>query len=224
MGGEVGFLSEVRERGFAFLGEYCPELPTSDILSHFGVPVALGATGAAAHELRPIQLSEASPNTYSGNFGVGPFPMHTDLAHWRIPPRYILLRCAIGFEDVTTLITDGFALIRKMGEVHATRTIMKPRRPIAGGLQLLHLFQKARCGSWRIRWDEIFLRPASEAGQYGVEIFQRKLLEAGTEVVCLKNRGDTLVFDNWKMIHGRSAVPPHCYTRMIDRAYLGELL
>jgi L-asparagine oxygenase len=47
--------------------------------------------------LTPRSAEFEQPNTYSGLFGLGEFPFHSDMAHWNIPPRYIVMRCAIGF-------------------------------------------------------------------------------------------------------------------------------
>jgi hypothetical protein len=48
---------------------------------------------ATVQTLIPRKVSSSPPNTYSGNFGHAEFPLHTDLAHWALPPRYLLLRC-----------------------------------------------------------------------------------------------------------------------------------
>jgi len=42
--------------------------------------------------------------------------------------------------------------------------------------------------------------------------------------VTLTSPGDTLVIDNWRMLHGRSAVPRDGLQRHVERAYLGKLL
>src|SRR5881396_827254 len=46
--------------------------------------------------LRPRLVDESLTNQYSGRYGLGEFPLHTDLAHWARPPRYFLLRCRVG--------------------------------------------------------------------------------------------------------------------------------
>ncbi len=40
----------------------------------------------------------------------------------------------------------------------------------------------------------------------------------------LEQTGDTLVVDNWRMLHARSAVPMTQRNRKIHRAYLSTLL
>lgn len=41
----------------------------------------------------PVDVKNAPPNTLSSRHGLGAFPFHTDGAHWRVPPRYLLLYC-----------------------------------------------------------------------------------------------------------------------------------
>jgi L-asparagine oxygenase len=69
---------------------------------------------------------------YSGIYGLGCFPFHTDLAHWRVPPHYLLLRCMTGYSDVPTLLVDGQALIDAVTLDVLIRAIFMPRRPRNG--------------------------------------------------------------------------------------------
>jgi hypothetical protein len=59
-----------------------------------GVPVASRFGGSVIDVLEPRSPSNASPRSLSANYGLGHFPFHIDGAHWRIPPRYVLLACA----------------------------------------------------------------------------------------------------------------------------------
>jgi L-asparagine oxygenase len=77
------------------------------------------------HQLTPKRVEDAPANTYSGNYGLGPFPVHTDLAHWYVPPRYFLLRCVVGSDDVPTVLVDGARLIAKLGVSTLSRALMR---------------------------------------------------------------------------------------------------
>lgn len=78
---------DLDSKGFSFLRGYYPDLTTYEISKKIGVVAEL-PTIKYVQQLKPIALSNSDPNTYSGNFGLGCFPMHTDLAHWYNPPRY----------------------------------------------------------------------------------------------------------------------------------------
>ena len=42
-------------------------------------------------------------------------------------------------------------------------------------------------------------------------------------LITLANPGDTLIIDNWRVLHGRSSVGEGDTDRMIERVYLSEL-
>jgi alpha-ketoglutarate-dependent taurine dioxygenase len=48
------------------------------------------------------------------------------------------------------------------------------------------------------------------------------LKETNITNVVLENTSDTLLIDNWRMLHGRSAIPDGGDGRIIERVYLGD--
>lgn len=163
-----------------------------------------------------------TPNSYSGMYGHSRFPFHTDLAHWKIPPRYILLQSIRGYADVPTLLVDGQSLVRSVSTDIMLRAIFRPRRPIGGRLHLLHLLEDAQ---WchRIRWDEVFLRPASKVGRVADTLIREWLSKAEPISIALVCPGTSLLIDNWRMLHARSRIPPGREDRRIERIYLEAL-
>ena len=65
--------------------------------------------------------------------------------------------------------------------------------------------------------------PASRAGIEGMRRLKEAIEQADVISVPLVNPGDTVIIDNWRMLHGRSNVPISCVHRIIDRTYLGRL-
>ncbi|MCK1658534.1 TauD/TfdA family dioxygenase [Bradyrhizobium sp. 151] len=52
----------------------------------------------------------------------------------------------------------------------------------------------------------------------------RQAIAEQEQCTCsLTSPGDTLVIDNWRMLHGRSAVAELCSDRIIERTYLRSL-
>src|SRR5690606_448828 len=94
----------VTTNGYAFIREYYPETHMASVAQALGQPL-VPWEGGLIQDLLP--RNAAMPNTYSGIYGLNPFPFHTDLAHWRLPPRYLLLRCVTGHVDVPTLLLDS---------------------------------------------------------------------------------------------------------------------
>jgi L-asparagine oxygenase len=218
----LGVLQSVQKDGYAILNGFEPNRLTESLLGLIGDPVALGSEGPI-HQLRPRRVEEAPLNTYSGNYGLGEFPLHTDLAHWFLPPRYFLLRCVVGFGNIPTVLVDGFPLVKQVGTTALTRALMQPRRPVNGKRSLLRLFQMAGSAASLIRWDEKYIQPATKAGASGASRFSKVLAVAPRILASLSQSGDTIVIDNWRMLHGRAAVPESCLSRIIDRVYLRSL-
>lgn len=210
---------EVTRHGYAFFREYFPETDTATIASEFGRPLTPWP-GRLIQELVPRAI--ATPNTYSGMYGLDCFPFHTDLAHWRQPPRYLLLRCLNGYSDVPTLLLDGQAIFDAETLEILTRAIVKPRRPSGGTLDLLRLCTPVDSG-YCFRWDETFLKPASRIGEVASQRVRELLPKRDPLSIALVRSGDTLLIDNWRMLHARSLVPTECEDRKIHRVYLEDM-
>src|SRR2546423_858394 len=91
-------LVTVRRLGHAFLPRWQTNASTEEVARSAGrlvnVEALLPGSGIPSVQvLHPRPQAEAPRNQYSGTFGLGEFPLHTDLAHWSRPPRYLMLRC-----------------------------------------------------------------------------------------------------------------------------------
>ena len=214
-------IDQLLDVGYLLLPAYEPFETGEVVAGRFGRPVRLGA-GPAVHNLTPVATEKSTPNTYSGIYGLEGFPFHTDFAHWRYPPRYLMLRCVIGFEEVPTLLIDGSKLVQNVGRSSLSRALVRPRRPVRGKLPLLRLYQTIGC-HFLLRWDEMFVRPASPIGRAGIQAVRMAIAREHPISVALASRGDTLILDNWRMLHSRSAIPYRCENRLLERAYLEAL-
>lgn len=218
----VSIHDEVMRNGFAFMPEYQCGKSCAEIACNLGHVLSLG-DGEPVHRLVVKSTSEAPPNTYGGIYGENQFPLHTDLAHWEIPPRFLLLRCLKGFKEVHTLLVDSRQVLEHLGREFLGRALVKPRRPINHKIRLLRIFQSFAEQRDLFRWDEVFLKPSGTTGREAMSAVKNLLQILSPSVVLLLNPGDTLVVDNWRMLHGRSRVPRGCEPRCIERAYLGGL-
>jgi hypothetical protein len=214
--------SEIAANGYAFLPSLDQNRTTEEVVSSLGVIGARGET-APVHLLKPTLAESSTPNTYSGMYGHGQFPFHTDLAHWPYPPRFLLLRCLIGYPAIPTMLLDGARLVEIIGSAALSRSLVQPRRPLRGSLPLLRLYDSQRGDHGLFRWDEVFIRPASTAGRAGFDKVRQEVSHAQPTKISLVSRGDTLILDNWRMLHARSPVPSECQDRAIERAYLEEV-
>lgn len=209
----------VAKHGYAFVHEYGQGWDTVAVANALGQPLTPWE-GGLVQDLVP--RATATPNTYSGLYGLDRFPFHTDLAHWRLPPRYLLLRCVTGSADVPTLLLDGQTIFDVVTLDILTRAIFKPRRPRDGGLTLLRLCEPTD-GGYCFRWDEVFLRPASRIGDIASRRVRELVPKCEPLSIALARAGDTLLIDNWRMLHARSPIPAELEDRKIQRVYLERL-
>jgi len=202
---------------------FCPQLEPIEAATALGMPEQVDGL-RLVQELVPYAPSESTPNTYSGSFGLHAFPLHTDLAHWASPPRYLMLRCEVGDPAVRTWIIDSGSLCATLRGSALGRCLARPRRPINGGFQLLPILQEV-AGSTQalIRWDSIYLTPANAYAQTVFGEIESCLSRVRPTTTILLSRGDTLVLDNWRVLHGRSAVQNARSPRRIHRVYLSAL-
>jgi hypothetical protein len=210
---------DVTRNGYAFVRDWHTESRTAAIADMLGKPLTPWEGGLVQH-LIPRAIS--TPNTYSGIYGLDRFPFHTDLAHWRMPPRYVLLRCVVGYADVPTLLVDGQTLIEAVTLDVLARAIFKPRRPRGGALTLLRLCEPVNDGHL-LRWDETFLKPASKVGDIANLRIRDWLAQCQALSIELARAGDMLIIDNWRMLHARSPIPAGRQDRKIERVYLEAL-
>ncbi|ERY78018.1 hypothetical protein DZA24_25010 [Pseudomonas aeruginosa] len=210
---------DIARDGYAFVRGYCSSADALTVANTLGQPLEPWK-GGTVQDLVPRCTS--TPNTYSGNYGLGCFPFHTDLAHWRTPPRYLLLRCVTGHPDVPTLLLDGQYIFDAVTLNILTRAIFLPRRPRSGTLELLRLYESTSDG-YCFRWDELFLKPASKIGDFASLRVKEQLDKCDPLRIALTLVGDTLLIDNWRMLHARPLIPPEYGNRKIQRIYLESL-
>ena len=214
---------QLQTRGFAHLRANSNELASIDAFASLGDLDNVEGLDSI-QTLTPKRVANAPPNTYSGNYGIQEFPLHTDLAHWAIPPRYLALRCVRGSASVATRIIDSNIIIDEFGIGSLRMTLVRPRRPMGNGRQLLRLIElENRDQPNRFRWDSLYLKPATANAEIMMKNIHALLLDEKPKEIFLSELGDSLIIDNWRMLHGRSAVTGDSTHRCIERAYLGAV-
>jgi hypothetical protein len=117
-------------------------------------------------------------------------------------------------------VVDGLPIMQLVGETVLIRALVKPRRAVQGKRLLLRLYDRGQAGGHLLRWDEKYILPASHAGELGMSQFRAALRTVPRQDVYLARPGDTLIIDNWRMLHGRGSVPSDALNRVIARVYL----
>lgn len=202
--------------GYVDLGVFHPEKNSKEAAQLIALDLCIKLDRFT--EPLTVNAVEAKPtNTYAGNYGFDKLPLHTDLAHWEIPPRYLMLRCLVPDAQVSTLLLHHSEVFDNLPPVVVDRALFRPRRKLDGKMYLLRL----RNGGI-FRWDQLFLIPENKEACQVQSLMSNKELDLKTKKLVLDKPGMTVVIDNWNMLHGRSMVKNNSSTRSIERAYFTE--
>lgn len=166
----------------------------------------------------PREKEGIENSSYSGNFGLGEFPMHTDMAHWHTPPRYFILRCIQPTEHVFTSIMRLDELFGPESPITLKKSLFRPRRRLDGRLSMLRLFD----GKIH-RWDTLFIQPMNNIARDLESRILDRILNSQAINLILNEPNECILIDNWKTIHGRSAIPENGRNRVVERIYLSSI-
>jgi hypothetical protein len=225
----TGISETLKRDGYVFLPEWIPGLSTFEVAARIGKVVDLerilpGARIPSVQVLRPRTEADAPRNQYSGNYGLGEFPLHTDLAHWAMPPRYFMLRCLRGAPEVSTKVLSVAQIARAAPTGSISKALVRPRRASSHGLLTVMPLMMPLQGATGIRWDSLFLTPMNKAAEEFSDFMKsRPKGFAVTSELVFSAAGDTLIVDNYRMLHGRGKVQEGS-TREIERVYMSELI
>lgn len=215
--------ADLARNGFSFCQRLLPDLSSRQVASLLGVVVDLSESGiSVAQTLVPREATKGKLNQYSGNYGVNEFPLHSDLAHWVIPPRYFMLRCIVGAEEVFTNVLLWSTIARDIKDSLLRRAIFTVRKHKFGCSSLVRA-HSTQNGLDLLRWDPLFLRPLNTPAQQVASAITNLDWDAKIQRILLKEPGDTLLADNWQILHGRAAVSGKDTQRRIERVYLAEV-
>ena len=175
-----------------------------DYACELGIPTPSHSRGQLVDYLKP-KPAESSPwFSLSGKYGLGAFPFHTDSAHRRVPPRYVLLRSVGETNHVRpTLVLDSYTLRREVADEAAlTRDVWIVNGGRGAFLTTL-LNENLRPPNKIFRYDPVCMRPAHDRFTASVRVIE-KANQKITSSSVQWNTGLLIIIDNWRMLHARS--------------------
>lgn len=208
---------ELAQLGFAKFRIRGAEVSTEEIANWLGVIANLPGV-SKVQKLTPKLQRNTNESTYSGNYGLGAFPFHTDMAHWYSPPRFFILRCIHPAPDVKTLILDFRPIIESMDKITLARALFRPRRNLEGQISMLKICEKGL-----FRWDSLFLSEVNNAAKELKNEILKSISNGSPSEAELLSRTECLIIDNWRVLHGRTEVSEQSKDRIIERIYLESL-
>jgi L-asparagine oxygenase len=220
-------VAELDRHGFRLCKALAPRMSTIEIAQAFGTVISvkdlLPSSGIpTVQSLRPRNTSEVGRSQYSGHYGLCAFPLHTDLAHWALPPHYFLLRCVAGSNDVFTLVLDWAPIVEMLGAAALRKAVFAARKRRIGYSGLVRAMSDHE-GTVVLRWDPIFLKPLNQLAHVLANAMRDSAWNEKAVKILLTEPGDTLIVDNWRVLHGRGQVMPNSTGRRIERVYLSEV-
>jgi len=160
---------------------------------------ATGRNGAFEEVIQPQTANEAHPRSLSVQYGLDALPFHVELSHRPRPCRYLLLACIDpGSTNTATLLLDwknlGFSpeelhiledapILVRTGRRSFYSTLLSPERSF-------------------LRYDPGCLEAVDERGRAALGLIQQRLALSTADAYEWR-RGDILIIDNWRLLHGR---------------------
>ena len=155
--------------------------------------------------ITPQRQSEAHPGSLSARYGLNSLPFHIELSHRLRPCRFLLLGCiepgsqgsvtklidwqGLGFSPDEHVLLESAPVLVRSGRYSFYSTILSPNRTF-------------------IRYDPGCLEAVEERGHSALDLVRRRLGQSSPESHEWR-RGDILVIDNWRVLHGRNPSTPN---------------
>ena len=179
-------------------------------------------TGKSRKLLVPYSLDTAPRYSMSAVTGEGAQPMHTDCAHFLLPPPYVMLRCkSPGEAQCSTrlwILEPDALLASRHKALLRPGWITRGRGPCpAFYTQVLN---RSRNGQPFLRFDPCCMTPPySDDAQ--IEEVTRALEGLSFPREFTWQRDSVLVIDNWRCLHGRGVGAEHAPGRRLERWLIG---
>lgn len=212
-----GALETLQARGWALVhSDFREEAElasrTLRIAESLGTPVRGRAT-QTVEVLTPKAPEAAHPASLSRKYGLDAFPFHVDTAHWTVPARYMVLSCVSpGEEVVPTLLVNRDHLHLSDEEQAIAKSavfLVKNGR---------NSFYSSILGDARgfVRYDPGCMEPLSQDSAHALRLFSHERVAPHIQKVAWEP-GDSLIIDNWQMLHARAAANKNASRRLLLR-------
>lgn len=160
-----------------------------------------GRAGSLEEIVEPQGIVDAHPRSLSARYGLDAFPFHAELSHRTRPCRYVLLGCIDpGSLSAATMLLDwrtlGFSS-QELDLLEETAVLVR------SGRRSFYATILAAGGAF-LRYDPGCLEAVDQRGRMALALIEDRIA-AGSPQVHHWRRGDILIIDNWRVLHGRSS-------------------
>jgi L-asparagine oxygenase len=193
---------EIERNGY-WLGRAPSTASLTATAAALGEPVSVRSGSDIVHDLRPLAPEHAPKKSLSAVHGEGAFPFHTDGAHHRTPPRWVVMRCvAPGNGDRPTLLLDATQLKLTTAEWRLLeRSVWWVS---SGGRSFPVSIVQSNDFGRTFRYDAGCMKPAARGFQESRRVLEEAIGDTSSTAIAW-DANDLLIFDNWRMLHSRAA-------------------
>jgi hypothetical protein len=158
-----------------------------------------GRGGALEEVVQPQTADDAHPRSLSARYGLDALPFHAELSHRPRPCRYLLLGCIEpGSPSAMTMVLDWRTLDFSPEELH-----LLEGAPILVRSGRRSFYSTILCPDHAfLRYDPGCLEAVDERGRIAMKLVEQRLASGAPETHEWR-RGDILIIDNWRALHGR---------------------
>jgi hypothetical protein len=158
-----------------------------------------GRARALEEVVRPLTFDAAHPRSLSAQFGLNALPFHAELSHRPRPCRYLLLGCLDpGSQSAVTTLLDWRTLGFSSEDFRLLETAPVLVR---SGRRSFYSTVLPRDRAF-LRYDPGCLEAVDERGRFALRLLANRLALCSPDIHEWK-RGDILIIDNWRTLHGR---------------------
>ncbi|CZG21748.1 hypothetical protein SDA22_00280 [Legionella pneumophila serogroup 1] len=175
--------------------------------------------GEIVSSLIPSDGKNSIKGTLSNIYGFSEFPLHTDTAFWPIPARYVVMgmfnksNCSTSILNLTDFFSEPNqqALRKAQNSIYLIKTIEGKR------YTSFYFKNGSKDG---FRFDTNCMIPVNnESKIFHTELIKWLIKQKRSTINWSGNKA--IILDNWKILHGRGAIPYSERNRKLMRIYVG---
>lgn len=196
-------LADLNQRGWT-VTDLNTEKSLDEFAHNFGTVFSPYNNSPLVQKLKVNDTEDSHDFSLSGNYGRGSFPFHTDLAHHKKPPHYIILRSISSTKNIRpTLILDSFSFIKNEKLQDGLKKILWIVNGGNGKFYSPLLNDKTLNGKTFFRYDPVCMKPISSKKDLANSLLN-SCIEKAKEITINWHPGKTLIIDNWRILHARA--------------------
>lgn len=169
-----------------------------------------GRAGLLEEVVRPLEREQANPRSLSASCGLDDFPLHIELSHRVQPCRFVLLAClAAGEPGAVTRLLDWRLL-----DFSAAELDLLEQAPVLVRNGRQSFYTTLLPADRRLlRYDPGCIEAVEERGRTALGLVAHRLAQVSPSEHVWR-RGEIIIIDNWRVLHGRGPSFPNSNRRL----------